>query len=113
MLEGNVGYTVKGNKVNLRIDRINNHRNGGHSGSLKVSLIKKFNFYEGGSLSSDSYDLVGEYQAEVIKGNHYRHGISWWVDKLQTGKNSRRCYTMLLEEYQSGEWKIVDWRNFD
>lgn len=97
------------NTVNLKIGRIDNDRWGGRSGTLQLRLWATDSPYDGGEISG--YVLAKEI-LDPLQGGSYRYDIDFWTD--YTVPPSGYYYiTLTLEEYDNGNWPIVNWVTFD
>lgn len=113
-LIGKLGYTLSGDKVEIRIEQIKNDNNGGHTGTLTIRLITADHPYSGGTLPGSSFDILAEFQMDTLKGGYNITGIKRTCKKLHA--HDRTYVILLLKEYDSTSSNtdpIIDWINFN
>ena len=101
---GSWGYKIDGKQITVYGDKINNHNNGGRSGTLKVAIYATKFPYNGGTING--YKLY-EYQLDPLDAGYYYNNISntGWCTYPPSGSY---YLTILLLEYNYN-YEIVDY----
>jgi hypothetical protein len=113
---GTVSYTLFDDRVEIRIERIKNDNDGGHTGTLKIQLITADYSYSGGTLFGSSFDILADFNMDILPGGYSRRGIKKSCKKLH--QHDRTHIILLLKEHNSAstcfdKFPIIDYRNFD
>ncbi len=111
-LEGNLGYTIKWGegRVNMRVDKIINRRPNGYTGTLKLQLRMGENKFQPGVGSSY---VIGEYKFKhQLEANEYFYDVDRTVNIVSYPPNGIYYVTMVLLEYDDGEYYVVDYFTF-
>jgi hypothetical protein len=108
-LSGTWGYKIDGNYVNLYGDKIENQNNSGRTGTLKIAIWATSFPYSGGYING--YNL-SEFKLDPLHSREYYYDISktGWCTYPPNGTYS---LTILLLEYISYDYKIVDYITMD
>jgi hypothetical protein len=114
-MTGKSRFEIKGDLVTVRLEKVLNSRKGGKSGTLQLELIRMSYFYDGISgIRPEEYSSVGTAQLGELEGGWSLTDIVRTMEKKPDEEHSyRRCYVLLLEEYDETAFKIVDYLNFD
>ena len=106
---GSWGYKIDGNEITVYGDKIQNQNNGGRTGTLKIAVFATNYPYSGGYING--YNLV-ERTLEPLEGGYYYYDVSksGWCTYPPSGRYS---ITILLMEYISYDYKIVDYITMD
>lgn len=105
---GTTGYSFKKGKLTIRAKKIINHRNGGKSGSLKLSIWAIKEPYSKGSIKGH---VLGECQLKELEGGYSYNDIEREVNYSAPPKGE--YYTCILLSEFEDSWCIVDGRSFD
>lgn len=107
-LFGSTAWSIRSPRITISADRIVNSRNGGRSGSLRLSVWATTSRYRGGTLRGR---IIGVYGMKPLAGNAYRPNVRGTVPYRRPPRG--KYYTTLtLTEYTSAGWVIRDYRNF-
>lgn len=106
-MKGEIGYTTKGKEITLKIEKIQNNRNGS-CGSLQVRLWGTLQKYQGGEISGY---ILGEFRLNPLNKGYYYEDIEKTV-KIGNPPKGQYHVTMCLNEYNS-RFSIAHYRNFD
>lgn len=106
---GSWGYKIDGNEITVYGDKIQNQNNGGRTGTLKIAVFATNYPYSGGYING--YNLF-ERTLEPLEGGFYYYDVSksGWCTYPPSGRYS---ITILLMEYISYDYKIVDYITMD
>ncbi len=109
VIDGAVGYTISGSRIEIRAEMLKNRRSGGNSGTLMLKLWAVDSPYEGGSLTGY---VFGSKRFESLQGgwnyNNIKHTSEYYKPPSGT-----YYVVATLNEYEDGDWPIYDWVNFD
>ena len=102
---GSWGYEIDGKEITVYGDKIQNQNNGGRTGTLKIAVWATNYPYSGGYING--YNLF-ERKLEPLNGGYYYQDVSksGWCTYPPSGRYS---ITILLMEYISYDFKIVDY----
>ena len=102
---GSWGYKIDDHYITLYGDKIQNQNNGGRTGTLKVAIYATDYPYSGGYLNGY---LLYEYALDPLDAGYFYSDISktGWCTYPPSGSYS---LTVVLLEYQSYDYKIVDY----
>ena len=106
---GSWGYKIDGKYINIYGDKIQNQNNGGRTGTLKIAIWATSYPYSGGYING--YNLF-EFKLDPLNSRKYYYDISrtGWCTYPPNGNYS---LTILLLEYISYDYKIVDYITMD
>ena len=102
---GSWGYKIDREEITVYGDKIQNQNNGGRTGTLKIAVFATNYPYSGGYING--YNLF-ERTLEPLNGGYYYQDVSksGWCTYPPSGRYS---ITILLMEYISYDYKIVDY----
>ena len=113
-LVGSWSYEISQSNETVRVygDKIKNSSSGGHSGSIKLALYLTTSKYYGGSISGYA---LGEYRfnPDYLNGGQYFYNIDKTTSFSVTPPDGDYYVTLLLLEYQSNDFYIVDYVTFN
>jgi len=111
-LEGTMGYSVKDSTIEMRAEKIVNNRNGGTSGTLRLSLWATKSLYSGGTLRGN---VLGSSKLDPLEGGYYYNNITK-TTSYNEPSGGYYYLTIILEEYDSSSddnWPMMDYITFD
>ncbi len=109
-LEGNISFEVSGATVALRAARVINRATNQTTGSLRLELWASAQKYAGGGISGFQ---TATYQfAQTLKPGQYYDNVSQTVSFREPPAGTYYM-SMLLTEYNGGQYLIVDSISFD
>lgn len=106
---GGVSYAYKGSVLTLRANQILNRRGGGYSGTLRLQLWATRKTYSGGGINGY---ILGTAQLKSLNAGYSYNKLAQ-TTRFFPPPHGRYRLTLTLEEYDSGEYTIVDYVNMD
>lgn len=101
---GTISYNIKNNSVYLEIEKLQNNRNGGKSGSLRVYLTTLDYYYKSGSISGPSHTDICWFQMDPLEGGYYYSNIQKNCDRISS--KTRNFMAMIIMEYNNNKWNL-------
>ncbi len=103
-------YNFPTNSVSITGGKIENNRSGGKSGSLKIKLYFMEYKYSGENLTGY---VIGDIEFDTLKGGTYYYNVNKNTTIESDPPTGSYYVSLALLEYDDGEYKIVDYLNFD
>ena len=109
---GDISYSIDlyDEEVTFTVDRIENNRSGGTSGTLKLFLFFTESKYDGGYLYGYP---VAEYRfSSTLDADEYFYDFERTVE-FKYPPDGYYYVTMALSEWQGDDYEVVDYVNFN